>query len=687
TLVAIVIGIALFAFILGDFIGKGQQGQNPEVAVINGETIDYAEYQEFLTLRMNYYMRNANKTSVNESEMLTVRAGAWEDIKNEYILKEEYSKLGLNCSDDELFDLVAGENILEQIKTTTIFQDTITGVFDRNLVINFLQNLELYPPDTYDTWVRYEQDIKANSIVLKFNSLVEKALYTTDKYAATSFIESNKKYDFQYILKRYLSVNDTLVSFTEQELKDYYNENKNKFQQTASRDIEYVSFDVFPSQEDKLAAEKWINDIQNDFKESGDGEQFIRLNSDGAFDHIFYKKGELAPNLDEFMFGANEGDILGPYLEDNVYKIARLNKIENLPDSVKASHILINPALYGNNMVVTQAIADSLKELIINGADFAELAKEHGTDATATNGGDLGWFKYGGMIREFAEPCFFGKKGDVLTTVSGYGVHVVKIYDQGKLSKYVQTAILEKNIVAGDKTENQVYAKAGTFAAENSKSNNFQEGIIEEGLTKRVAPNLGESDNSIPGIESSREMIRWAFGAKLGEVSKIFKFPSRFIVAQLSQIHDEGTSPFEQVRADIEREIIKKKKAEKIIEEMNTALEKGLSFEDLALETATVPKTSTNAYFTSTTITGIGVEPKLSAALFLSEKGKISKPIEGNQGVYVFTITNIIEPVDNDYTAERERLTTAFLNIGKYRAVDALEGYADIKDYRFKVVH
>lgn len=689
-LVSIVIGLALVAFILGDFLkGNNRSGyaENIEVAEIDGESITLANYQQLVQRNIDDYLRRSNQTNVDESNMITLREQAWNDIINEYVMYKEYKQLGLTCGSEELFDMVQGQNIHPQIKTTQIFQDSL-GQFDKARVINFLKNME-QDPQALAAWLDYEQQIKRNTIATKFNNLIDKGLYITNQYAARSFMETSKKVEFSYILKRYSSISDTLISFTDKDVQDYYKNNQVKYKQEETRDIDYISFDVYASQKDKLGAENWINEIKEDFANSENSELFVELNSDDIFDWKYYKAGGLPASINDFMFNAEKDEVFGPYLEDDVYKLAKLNKVESLSDSVKASHILINPASFNNNIQLGIPLAinfvDSLKDLVLNGADFGELAVLHGTDGSAPNKGVMDWFTYGAMVREFNDSVYFGDKGDLKTVITQFGVHLVRIDDKSvSRSKYIQVAGLSRNIVPSQETITETYNKASKFASLYGKPDKFQEGIIEEGLTKRVAPNLRAADRTIGGLDKPRGLIMWAYEAKENEVSKIIEFSDRFVIAQLTKLKKEGIAPLEQVISEIETEVIKKKKAEKIINEMNVSLAKGAPLNDLTEEFGVVIKTAKDATFTGYSISGLGVEPKLSAAVTTMEEGKISQPIEGITGVYVFVVTNIIMPEGNDYTVEIARLNNANLSSGKYRAVEALKELANISDYRTK---
>jgi peptidyl-prolyl cis-trans isomerase D len=234
------------------------------------------------------------------------------------------------------------------------------------------------------------------------------------------------------------------------------------------------------------------------------------------------------------------------------FSIAKLSNIEYLPDSVRASHILLKAEDYNNDLASMLVIIDSLKNLVENGARFEDLARIHGSDGTAAKGGDLGWFEFPDMVAPFSDSCFFAEKGDIKTATTQFGVHLIKVTDQSKKNKKVQIGILERKVEPSSKTYQYIYQRASQFAGINNNLEKFETAVDEEtDLTKKVANNLGENDKRIAGLESPRAMIRWAYQAEEGDVSQVFEFGDKFVIAAVSEVREKGYTPIDKIESEI----------------------------------------------------------------------------------------------------------------------------------------
>ncbi len=686
-LVAAVIGMALLAFILGDLFRSGSTllgKRQYEIAEINGKSISYQDFAARVEVAVENYKNNSNTNDLDENTYQTLRNQVWNNLLNQYIMKNEFSSLGISCSSEELFDMVQGNNIHPQISSAPIFQNEITGQFDPALVIQFLKNMQADPTGrTQTAWVEFEKELIDNRIYSKYQNLISKGLYVTGSKVDREYLESNRKYNFDYLSKRYTSVHDSLVAISEKEVQNYFAQHQDEFKQVASRDISYVTFDVIASETDRKNVETWINDQAIEFKRIENAEQYIRLNADSGFDPIYHSPGELEQNLQQWADSAKIGSVYGPYLVGETWKLARITDIKELPDSVRASHIVIPPD-QNNSLISAQATIDSLKTLVENGADFSALAQEFGTDATKDKGGDVNWFKQGQMLKEFNDSCFFGEKGDVISLTTKFGVHLIKITDQGPKSKKFQVGIIDRHIDPGQETYQSFYSTASKFASTYNIAEKFDDGITEMNLTRRIANNLGEGDRVISGLEKPRELIRWAFKAKKGALSEIFEFGNRYVIARLDEVREEGNASIEEVYGEVENSVRNQKKADYLIKEFS-GIDKTKSLEDIGIGLKLSVQSVENAYFTSTSIPGIGVEPDISAALSSIPEGQISDPIKGKNGVFIIRITAIVNTQQAiDVVATRTRLQQSLSSRAGYQAFQALEKSAKVIDKRNK---
>lgn len=684
---AVVIGIALFSFILGDFIKPGKSilsNSEHEIAKIAGKSVPYQLYQGKVEEIYEINKLFSGKTSLDEQTSEGLREQVWQQLVRENVMDEEYGDLGLAVHADELFDMVQGRNIHPMIQQ--LFGNPQTGEVNKAAVIQFLKNMDSDPTGRQKAiWLYVENEIKTERIFTKYTNLIRKGLYSTSLETKRALNDRTSKVDFAYTSAPYSSIDDASVKYSQSDLENYYNSHKQDYEQKASRDIEYVVFPVTPSDEDKKLVEEWINKIKEEFQTAADPKQYATLNSDTPFDGKNYKAGELPQEYNNWAFVAKSGDMIGPIADGNSYKLVRLASINYMPDSVKASHILVSPIEKTQEAVnKAKAKADSLFAVIKKGGNFEKLAKEFSSDpGSKDKGGDLGWFRDGMMVKPFNDACFNGKKGEVVIAETQFGYHIIKIADKGKDVKKVQVAVLERKIVASSKTIQSIFSEASQFAGTNTTRELFIKAADSKKLTKRIASNLLENDRKIAGLDNPREVIRWAFNAKKGNVSNVYELGENFVVASLSEVREEGFAPLSQVNDEIKLKVIREKKGELLSEKIQNAKKASQNIESIAQNIGSKVDQATRVSYSSFSLPNAGVEPSVIAAASIAAEGKIVGPIIGNSGVFALSVT-AINKEEGDLNLEKIRITGSYASRAYYEAYEALKKNADIKDKRAK---
>ncbi|MDR0713663.1 MAG: SurA N-terminal domain-containing protein [Bacteroidales bacterium] len=683
-IVSVVIGISLLAFILGDFVPRGSS--NYDIVKINGKTISYQAYEQKVEERTQYYQQRMGG-NLDDRMQDMIREEAWQAMLNEEITVQEYKKIGLTVSPEELFDLVQGPNPSPTIRGITAFANPQTGEFDRSILVNFLRNKDSDPVASAE-WNMLERELLKERYTQKYFGLISKGFFTPKFIVENENTEINKKVDFDYIMRPYSSIADSTVSLTRSDLKKYYEANRQQWEQNTSRDIEYVVFNIVPSEEDRAAADKWMEKIKPDFEKAEDAAMFVKSNSHVPFDAKFYTKDELPVQVTE-LFDGTEGDMAGPYQESDVLKLVRLVKIENRPDSVKARQIVLVPRQQSQQDVARlSALADSIKNAIESGGDFTSLALKYSADpAVANNRGDLGWIQESttaaGSI--FAQ-LFDLKKNEALKVeMPQGGIFIGQVTERGRETKKVQIATLQHRISASSRTEQGLYSQASKFAMENRTEESFNAAITAQNLNKRVAGHLGENDRQIAGLSSARPVVRWAYEAQKGDVSDVFNLPNAFVIACLKEIRKKGHASLEQVQSEVSLAVRKEKKAKQIAASLSETVQKAASFGDLALQLELPVESATGITFSSFSVPGAGIEPKLIAAAISLDEGKISPPIEGSNGVFLLTVKQITALADSASLEEAKmRLSATSVNRSMSESLQAINKAAEIKDMRSK---
>jgi peptidyl-prolyl cis-trans isomerase D len=688
TLVAVVIGLALLAFILGDFFGSGGSlfTQNQfEIVEISGKSLPFQLYQERVDQITELNKASRRQTSLDEQTIENIREEVWSALVQENVLGGKYKNLGIDISTDELTDMVQGRNLHPIIRQE--FGNPQTGQVDPAMVAQFLRSLDNDPSGLQRSiWLYLENLIIRDRLFTKYNNLIKKGMYVTDFHSKQSVSERSRRVDFKYIVGRYASIDDSLVSINDSEISSYYKENKHNYLQEASRDLEYVVFPIVPSTQDFTQAEEWINEIKDDFIQAADPIQFTNLNSDTPFRNQFFKQGDLSSQeLNDWAFNAKEDDYIGPLFDGESYLIARLVNIAFLPDSVKARHILISSQVEAQNQLdAVKSKADSLFQVAKKGGNFARLATEYSDDpGSAAQGGDLGWFPEGVMVKPFNDACFNGKRGEIVMVETQFGFHIIEILDLGKPSKKVQVAMLERNVIPSTKSYQNIYQAASEFAGMYTTSEAFDQGVQEKKLSKRIASNLKELDSRVAGLEHPREMVRWAYRSEENEVSPVFEFGDNFVVASLKRVREKGVAPLASVKDQIRNEVIADKKADILMDKLTLAMAEENSIEGLSNELSMPLQSAERISFSSFSLPSAGFEPAVISAAVYSPEGEISGPIKGNAGVYAVSV-KAINFEEGDELGEKKRILSLYQSRSMREAYEAIKENANIVDKRSK---
>ncbi len=683
-LVAVVIGLALLAFILGDLLSSGGSLFNRaqmEVAKIGGTSIPFEMLQAKIDESENLQKMFSNQLSLDEQTVLRIREQVWQDLVRTYTMEDQYKKLGLSIHPDELFDMVQGRNIHPIIQQQ--FSDPNTGQLNKEFITMFLKNMDQDPRSkTY--WLFLEQEIQKDRLFNKYFNLITKGLYVTSVQAQRALEDRTKKVNFDYTLVAYSSIPDSSISVEGKEIKNYYKSHLSEYKQTASRDIEYVVFPIQPSESDRQAAEEWINKMKDEFLLADDPNQYVTLNSDSPLDSKYYKESELTDEMGKWAFSAKVGESYGPTFDGNSYKIIRLVNVKMLPDSVKARHILISPKAQNQEAVAkAKATADSLLNVIKRGGSWDDLASRFSDDpGSKDKGGDLGWFPGGVMVKNFDEAAFNLPKNEVKVVETNYGFHILQVTDRGKESRKVQLATLERKVVPSSTTSQRIYSEASQFALSNRTYEQFKTAADAKKLTRRVASNLLANDQNIAGLESPREVIRWAFKAEEGDVSNVFELANMYVVASLTAARSEGVAPLKQVVADVRTKVIRDKKAEKLAARVSDALKGASDIFSVAGKLNGKVEHAENVTFSSFTLPYAGFEPAVIGVASVSSEGKLQGPVNGNAGVYVLAVTSIVTD-QGDAGMEKLRLANTYQSRAYYEAFEALKSKVGIVDKRY----
>ena len=689
--VAVVIGISLFLFVVSDFFGGGrgqrlQAKKYYQIGEIAGEYISYQDFEERVQSMFEIYKLSGSST-IDEATSESIREQVWQQMVRELIQDKQYNKLGIGVSVEETEEMVLGNNphpIVQQL-----FTDQTTGIFNKSFLVNFLKQTE--SDETANRyWLFFENEIVNDRMNTKYNNLVAKGLYATSRQAEFDKIVSSATVDFSFIMKNYALVPDTSVTIARTEIEAYYSKNKERFRRNALRNIEYVLFNISPSEDDIRKTDEWIQKTLDEFKDASDPVQFINLTADSRHTGFFVPLSDVPENLREFVRNENTSEIFGPYQEDGSFRIAKLIEAADRPDSVHARHILLAPNQM-RTLAQTKTAADSLIRLIKSGSKFEVLAMTNSDDqGSAQIGGDLGWFREGMMVTPFNNACFTAKKGEIVTAETNFGIHIIEVLERSKNTRKYNIGIVDRKIIPSSTTNQAVYSEASQFAGTNNTYNKFNSAVAERGLNKLMANDVSPRQKTLPGLENPRNLIISLFSAKEGEIvldnnqQAVFEIGDNYVVAFCTRVQEEGIAPVSAVENEIRYSLIRDKKAEIISEEFRKNKQEGTTLYDIASSMGLNVQEATDINFRSYSVPGIGTEPALVAAASAARQGIVSGPVKGNNGVFMFYVNSVTTSEGQDLSQIQDNLMASFQMRGGYEAYEALRKGAQIVDKRYR---
>jgi peptidyl-prolyl cis-trans isomerase D len=693
-LLLIIIGLAMFAFIIGDFLNSGssffRQSQN-KVGEVNGEVIRADEFMEAINQLSEVYKIEYGMSSLDENINEQIRESVWETMVKEKLLTAELSKIGISLGKDELKDMVLGNNIHPLITGRRVFYNQNTDRFDKEILRNFLASLEETPEtneqkqqlvQAKNYWLYFENLIKTTRLEEKYQTLLTKGINPNSLDAKFAYEARKNSTNLIFVVKPYYSVADSSIKVSDDEIKDKYKSLKEQYKQDTKREKKFVSFNKQPRQEDYIQVSEWINKLKPEFESETDVTSIVNANSDIVYKGLSLSEKDIAADLRGFAFSGTKGQIYGPILSEGSYKMARIiqNGISS-PDSVKLRHIVI----LENSSERTAALADSVVGALKGGADFAALALKYSqVKGTATRGGEIGWVREKDLSVEMAQSAFSAPINQVFTIKESGAIQIMQVIEKTANVKKVKLAVIQREVTASSRTQSNIYNKAKQFAAKNKNLETFEAAAKKEGYVIRPYSNIGENQSRLEGIKNSRQIIRWAYQSSKGDISDVFECDNQFIVAALSTINEKGYRPFEDVKDEIKSKVIIEKKADLIANEITS--KNASSLQTLAQQLNLPIDTLMQVNFAVNRVGNIGFEPAIIGTAPLAKENVLSKPTKGKLGVFVYSVFSKNETTEK-FNVDIEKSTIGMQY--SYRipsiAIQMLKEKADIVDKRSNI--
>lgn len=686
----LIIGAAMLAFVLTDLFKSGPSAfsntQN-SVGEIAGEKIDYARFQGEIDKRRNLYATN-DPTRVPDDA--TLREEAWNSMINDLIVKKEHDALGLKVSADEFSDVTVGN--MPHPRIVQSFTNQETGQFDKPRFIQFLESDIQDDEDLKNRWLLFfEEPIKDELIGAKYDKYIKSGLYVT-KLDVQQGLDEMEEISAEFVGATYSSIADSTINVTDNSLSKFLSSHSDDYQQESSKSIKFVVVNVLPSSEDSARVKDWADGYVDRFKNSKDDSIFVKVHrSETPFNPQFMSRGNFDPSIEDQLFDSDSGAVIGPVYGEGVYSLYRISGISQ--DSIaskRARHILI-PVLGSELADTTEALskAKTLLSEIRSGEKTFEDESKGNLDGSGSREGDLGWIREEGFSRvasDLRDEIFNRSKGSIFVKKAEDGIHIVEVMSD-KSSKTVQVAVLNRTITPGNKTDREAERLAAEIQYQCEQGTAFDEAVEAKKLTVREANAISEESKVVPGIQSPITLIRWLYesSTKVGSTSDVLDLNDRYVVAQCTEVREEGTMTLEQVRGYVEIDYLKSEKAKILAKQMKDALAGGSDFQKVAESLSSVVRTIPVQSFNQSSVSGIGVDPVVLGTLFGLNEGETSDIVEGENGVYVMKVTG---KIDSDLPSSQEematRLTSDLSSQADGKVFEALQKSGDIVDSRYK---
>jgi peptidyl-prolyl cis-trans isomerase D len=685
------VAIAMIAFIVGsDLFGSGPRsifgGNKNEVGEIGGKSISLEEYQAAIRERENNYILSFGRQP-GEREQPTLRQQAWDFLIAKYAIMPQYEKVGVKVSTDEVWDMVQGKNVDENVKSS--FTDS-SGNFDRSRLIQYLQSLDAQPvaSEARIRWDLFKQNLAPARERLKYENLLIKTNYVTEAEAERDYHTQNDVAEVKYLYVPYFSVSDSTIKVTDNDLKTYFNKYKEKYKVEQLRSLSYVVFPVVASAQDSLVIKEELSRDVETFRTTSEDSIYATNNTDGQTPYTKYNVSSLPAFLSDQKENLKTGTVLGPLLENGTYKVVKVVKIGgDTVGTAKANHILIK---WDNETAEAKKIAKDKAKKILNeikgGASFAAKAQEFGTDATASRGGDLGFFSSGQMVKPFETAVFNAKKTGLLSEVveTQYGYHIIEVTSMKDNTSYT-VATIERSITPSDETQNEAFRKADTFAGGLSGLDEFKEKAKKENLSIFDANELTSGERRINNLNDARQMVTWLFrDAIKGKISEVFDLETNYAVAVMTGETEAGYKQLDKVKDEITPAVKNELKGKMLVEKLNA--QKG-TLEEIAkaMGSDAIVNTSSDVKLNATSLGNIGSDPVALGKSFSLENGKRSSPFAGENGVIILELSNkTIAPAIGEYSMFKNQIKQSLDGRVGFNIAEALKDAAKIEDKRYK---
>ena len=689
-LLLIVIGVALLIFIVTDFVNNGStffREQKANVGSIDGDKVKYNDFLASLNQMQDFYKVERGQ-NIDDQMSEQIRQEVWNQIVMRQVIEKDARNIGMGVSKQELSDLIMSKNPSPLIMMRPVFQNPETGMFDPNIVANFIKELEsadgnknANPEQVVlmkNYWKFIETNVKFGSLFEKYNTLLTKSLVTNTKEAQFAYNNSKYSVDVLYAMKPYFTIADSTVKVADSDVEALYKKKKEQFKQDPYVDIDFVVFPIKPSEEDIDAVRKQVETAKVGFVAVNDSllTDTVNFNSDVPYRDVFLAQGDIPSDLRDFAFSADRGVVFGPVFVDNTFKIAKVVDTKQMSDSVKLSFIAIQEA----TAEATKAKVDSVLGLAKQ-TPFATLAQQYSADKqSSSRGGDIGWVRQVTLSPELLRKVSAAAINEPFVMSQGSAASIFVVTERTKPVKMVKLAVIERNVATSNGTQAKIFQEAKQFAGLLGDSgSDFDKKAKEKNYQVIPANTIDRNFPRLLNIPETRQVIRWAFDSKVGATSDVFECGDNLVVATVKRMNKEGYKTLDEVKPQLLSELRKDKKFD-----MMKGLFAGKTIDRLRDEGLSVD-TIKGLTFASNSAGSLGFDAAMIANAPFAEVNKLSAPMKGNIGAFVFQVLSKTENPE-PFDLKQMKYVIGQQNSGLfYYVLEALKKAYKVKDERYNL--
>lgn len=651
-LLVIVIGIALFAFIAGDAwkIFQPHQGRQ-DIGEINGEKISAQDYQKLVDEYTEVIKLTNGLASLNETQLASVKDQVWQSYVNNKLIAEQAEKLGLTVTDAEIQAII--DEGTHPLLMNTPFRNPQTGAFDKDMLKKFLvdySNLSTSQmPSQYveyyqtmgNFWNFVEKTLRQSALAEKYQNLISKSLIANPTSAEDAFKARTEQSDLLMAAVPYSAINDSLVKISDDEIRSLYNERKEQFKQLAeTRDIRFVDIQVLPSDADRKAVLDEVTEYSEQLNNTtADYAAFIRsTGSSVSYSDIPVNKSVLPSDVVARLDSIDMNEVFGPYYSqaDDSYNAFKIIAKVNAPDSIQFRQIQV----YADTEEKTKTLTDSIYDALKGGANFEEIAKVYGQTGESTWVSANTWegSQLNSENEEFIKTLLNQPVKEIAKLNIGQANIILQVMNKKSMQDKYKVAVIKRNVEFSNDTYNEAYNKFSQFVAQSNSIEELEKNAEEYGYTVIPRSDFSSAEHYVGGVPSTKEVIRWIFGAKEGAVSPLFECGNNdhIMVAALDRINPVGYRNINSVADMLRAEIRRDKKAEMIMADMKscTSIDQAKAVKNAVSDTVKHVTFSAPAYISLTR----GSEPVIGAVASKTAVNATSAPVKGNAGVYMVQV-------------------------------------------------